>query len=141
MERLISPVPLPLARPAAVWDRFWRQRGACALGDRDRVFARNRSADQDAALRLCRFCAVQTEYLAHALDERILEGVYGGTTSLWRQQLLARRPGVTPWHRLLARAHAEHHRCLPAPPPHHRRPSHSPQSHSCRPTLREAPQP
>ncbi|MFE6692336.1 WhiB family transcriptional regulator [Streptomyces sp. NPDC057743] len=91
------------------WDRFWRQRAACRDGDLDHLFfAPNRSPGQQEALRWCRHCAVQTECLALALDERLLEGVFGGTTGAWRRALLARRPQVQCWRTLLSTARAQH---------------------------------
>ncbi|MEU5431597.1 WhiB family transcriptional regulator [Streptomyces olivoreticuli] len=112
----------PSAAGARSWDVYWRQRGACTRPDSDKYFFATRShACQQEALQICGRCAVSTECLAYALDERIPEGIYGGTTADWRRELLRRRLQVTSWRDLLERARAEHHRthapCLPQPAP------------------------
>lgn len=101
---------------------YWRQRGACTLSEGDAYFFATRSqVYQQEALQICRMCTVSTECLAYALDGRILEGIFGGTTADWRRELLERRPQVTSWRDLLERARAEHHRahapCLPRSTP------------------------
>ncbi|MFC8443345.1 WhiB family transcriptional regulator [Streptomyces griseoincarnatus] len=49
-----------------------------------------------------------TECLAHALDNRVEHGVWGGITGRERRALLRRRPTVTSWRRLLDTARQEH---------------------------------
>ena len=49
----------------------------------------------------CRACPVRTECLAHALDERIEFGVWGGATERERRALLRSRPDVRSWAELL----------------------------------------
>ncbi|MCC2280833.1 WhiB family transcriptional regulator [Streptomyces sp. ET3-23] len=117
VERLI-----PASAGAQPWDAYWRQRGACNLPDGDSYFfATRRQIYQQQALETCRMCVVSTECLAYALDERIPEGVFGGATAQWRQDLLERRPQVTSWRNLLERARTEHYRAtsprLPRPMP------------------------
>ncbi|MEU5185506.1 WhiB family transcriptional regulator [Streptomyces longwoodensis] len=64
----------PSAAGARSWDVYWRQRGACTRPDSDKYFFATRShACQQEALQICGRCAVSTECLAYALDERIPE--------------------------------------------------------------------
>ena len=51
---------------------------------------------------------MRTECLAHALDQRVECGVWGGMTERERRALLRRRPDVTSWSELLADARAAH---------------------------------
>ncbi|WP_262009241.1 WhiB family transcriptional regulator [Streptomyces sp. FIT100] len=95
-------------RQLSLWDRHWRQHGACAGSDTNLFFADNRSCGQEEALEICASCPVRTECLAYALDERFPYGIFGGTTPAWRRDLLHRRPHVTSWRGLLLRARAEH---------------------------------
>ncbi|MFG3284526.1 WhiB family transcriptional regulator [Streptomyces sp. NPDC048111] len=84
----------------------WTERAVCGEADAEALFAEG-AKQQDAAA-LCAMCPVRTECLAHALDERIEFGVWGGMTERERRSLLRRRPDVTSWRRLLERARAEH---------------------------------
>lgn len=105
-------------RPIDDWDYYWRQRGACTKVDRELFFLSKGSTDQNKAMRACFTCRVRTECLAHALDERIAEGIFGGTTPHWRRELLLRRPQVKSWRSLLITARAEYlHRCHASPSP------------------------
>ena len=90
------------------WAQDWAQRGACASGDPDDLFVQG--AEQNRAKAVCFGCAVRTECLADALDERIEFGVWGGMTERERRALLKRRPNVQSWRRLLETARAEHAR-------------------------------
>ncbi|MFF4740949.1 WhiB family transcriptional regulator [Streptomyces sp. NPDC001262] len=90
------------------WDPYWRQRGVCTHRQGDNLFFGHQPLRQEEAVRICRQCPVTTECLAYALDERITEGIFGGTTARWRGDLLARRPDVRSWRALLERARAEH---------------------------------
>jgi WhiB family redox-sensing transcriptional regulator len=61
-------------------------------------------ARQREARAFCRTCPVRMECLAHALDQRIEFGVWGGTTERERRALLRSRPHVTSWAALLSTA-------------------------------------
>ncbi|MCX4633469.1 MULTISPECIES: WhiB family transcriptional regulator [unclassified Streptomyces] len=67
-------------------------------------------AAQNRAKAVCGGCPVRTECLAHALDQRIEHGVWGGMTDRERRALLRRRPTVTSWRKLLEAARREHDR-------------------------------
>ncbi|MFJ8826655.1 WhiB family transcriptional regulator [Streptomyces sp. NPDC102467] len=84
----------------------WWERAMCRTADPDDLFVEG--AAQTGAKRICAACVVKTECLAHALDERIEHGVWGGMTERERRSLLRRRPTVASWHRLLAAAEADH---------------------------------
>ncbi|WP_414167548.1 WhiB family transcriptional regulator [Streptoverticillium reticulum] len=90
------------------WDPHWRRRSVCTHRQGDSLFFGHEALRQEEAVRICRRCPVTTECLAYALDERIAEGIFGGTTARWRGNLLARRPEVTSWRALLERARAEY---------------------------------
>ncbi len=66
-------------------------------------------ARQREARQLCRGCPVRTECLAHALDQRIEFGVWGGMTERERRALLRNRPDVRSWADLLADARDAHY--------------------------------
>ncbi|WP_172388127.1 WhiB family transcriptional regulator [Streptomyces sp. MNP-20] len=91
-----------------VWDVCWPERAACAGLATERFFAPPGSPRQQATLELCAQCRVRTECLAHALDERIGHGVYGGTDARWRRRLLQRCPQVASWRAVLGSARAVH---------------------------------
>lgn len=86
----------------------WSERGLCRTANPDDLFVEG--AAQNRAKALCGGCGVRTECLAHALDERIEYGVWGGMTERERRALLRRRPTVTSWRRLLETARAAHER-------------------------------
>ncbi|MBB5926635.1 WhiB family redox-sensing transcriptional regulator [Streptomyces echinatus] len=65
-------------------------------------------AAQNRAKALCNGCPVRTECLAHALDNRIEHGIWGGMTERDRRSLLRRRSTVSSWRRLLEIARTEH---------------------------------
>jgi WhiB family redox-sensing transcriptional regulator len=73
----------------------WRVSANCRNGDPDRLFVTG--AKQRDARAICRGCPVLTECLAHALDERIEFGVWGGMTERERRAVLRRRPDVACW--------------------------------------------
>jgi WhiB family redox-sensing transcriptional regulator len=52
---------------------------------------------------------VRTECLAHALDERVEFGVWGGMTERERRALLRSRPDVASWSELLFAAREAHY--------------------------------
>src|SRR6476620_2059906 len=84
----------------------WRRRARCRTGDPNELFVTG--ARQRDARTVCRGCPVRTECLAHALDQRIEFGVWGGMTERERRALLRRRPDVRSWAELLADARAAH---------------------------------
>ncbi|MFZ3565731.1 WhiB family transcriptional regulator [Streptomyces sp. BH097] len=84
----------------------WWDKAACKATDPEELFVEG--AAQSHAKRFCDTCVVRTECLAHALDERIEYGVWGGATERERRALLRRRPTVTSWRNLLEAARAEH---------------------------------
>lgn len=84
----------------------WRTAARCRTADAEDLFVTG--ARQREARVFCRVCPVRTECLAHALDQRIEFGVWGGTTERQRRALLRMRPDVTSWRDLLADARAAH---------------------------------
>ncbi|RSS84995.1 WhiB family transcriptional regulator, partial [Streptomyces sp. WAC02707] len=64
----------------------WSQRAACRTVDPDELFVEG--AAQNKAKALCTGCPVRTECLAHALDQRIEHGIWGGMTERERRALL-----------------------------------------------------
>lgn len=82
----------------------WRVSANCRNGDPERLFVTG--AKQREARSICRGCPVLTQCLAHALDERIEFGVWGGMTERERRAMLRRRPEVTSWEPLLRAAAA-----------------------------------
>ena len=90
----------------------WASRGACRTSDPDALFVQG--AAQNRAKAVCMGCAVRTECLADALDNRVEFGVWGGMTERERRALLRRRPNVSSWRRLLEAARAEHERSSPS---------------------------
>ncbi|MFP5019298.1 WhiB family transcriptional regulator [Pseudonocardia phyllosphaerae] len=93
-------------RPSGpVWN--WRIAARCRTTDAEDLFVTG--SRQREAKEFCVRCPVRTECLAHALDNEIDSGVWGGTTERERRALLRRRPGVGDWARLLGRARSEHY--------------------------------
>ncbi|MDJ0385196.1 WhiB family transcriptional regulator [Streptomyces sp. G-G2] len=86
----------------------WAERAACRATDPEELFVEG--AAQTLAKAVCSGCVVRTECLAHALDQRVEHGVWGGMTERERRALLRRRPTVTSWRRLLEAARSEHER-------------------------------
>jgi WhiB family redox-sensing transcriptional regulator len=85
----------------------WRVAARCRTVDADGLFVTG--ARQREARQFCRTCPVRTECLAHALDQRIEFGVWGGMTERERRALLRARPGVRSWADLLADARTAHY--------------------------------
>ncbi|MEU6319414.1 WhiB family transcriptional regulator [Streptomyces sp. NPDC047009] len=84
----------------------WAERGACRGLNPEELFVE--ASAQHRVKAVCAGCAVRTECLAFALDQRIEHGVWGGMTERERRSLLRRRPTVTSWRRLLEAARTEH---------------------------------
>jgi WhiB family transcriptional regulator, redox-sensing transcriptional regulator len=82
--------------------RNWRQRARCRDENPDSLFVQG--AQQRDVREVCKACPVRTECLAHALDNRIRFGVWGGMTERERKALLKRRPDVVSWAGLLEAA-------------------------------------
>nr|WP_166659898.1 WhiB family transcriptional regulator [Actinomycetospora succinea] len=80
----------------------WRHSARCRDEDPETLFVQG--ALQRDAREVCRSCPVRTECLAHALDNRIRFGVWGGMTERERRALLKRRPDVISWAALLESA-------------------------------------
>lgn len=86
----------------------WRVAARCRTADAEELFVSG--AMQQEAKQFCRSCPVRTECLAHALDQRIEFGVWGGATERERRSLLRARPDVGSWSDLLITARTEHYR-------------------------------
>ena len=84
----------------------WRAAARCRTTDAEGLFVTG--ARQREAREFCRACPVRTECLAHALDQRIEFGVWGGATERERRALLRSRPHVTSWAALLLAAREAH---------------------------------
>ncbi|MFF0740639.1 WhiB family transcriptional regulator [Streptomyces sp. NPDC004111] len=84
----------------------WAARAKCRTVDADALFAEG--AAQNAGTQVCTACPVRTECLAHALDQRIEYGIWGGMTERERRALLRRRPAVSSWRLLLETAREDH---------------------------------
>jgi WhiB family transcriptional regulator, redox-sensing transcriptional regulator len=90
----------------------WRAFARCRTKDAEGLFVTG--ARQRAVRSFCRACPVRTECLAHALDQRVEFGVWGGMTERERRALLRGRPDVTSWAALLSAARAAHDAGRPA---------------------------
>jgi WhiB family transcriptional regulator, redox-sensing transcriptional regulator len=93
-------VPFATAGSASTFD--WRHSARCRDDDPETLFVQG--AQQRDAREVCKACPVRTECLAHALDNRIRFGVWGGMTERERKALLKRRPDVISWAALLESA-------------------------------------
>jgi WhiB family transcriptional regulator, redox-sensing transcriptional regulator len=87
------------------WINDWTTVAACRDEAPDTLFVSG--AAQHRAKSVCRGCAVRTECLADALDNRVEFGVWGGLTERERRALLRRRPDVESWQVLLGTAMTE----------------------------------
>ncbi len=85
----------------------WRAAARCRAADAEELFVAG--ALQREARQFCQSCPVRTECLAHALDQRIEFGVWGGMTERERRALLRQRPDVESWSDLLHDARAAHY--------------------------------
>ncbi|MER5946551.1 WhiB family transcriptional regulator [Streptomyces sp. NPDC001904] len=88
----------------------WEERASCCAVDPDEMFLDG--AAQSHAKNICKPCPVRTECLAHALDQRIQYGLWGGMTERERRALLRRRPEVASWAQLLETARRRHARAV-----------------------------
>jgi len=68
----------------------WMLRGSCRGAD-TRAFFPSNGLGVEAAQRVCRGCAVQSECLEYALVNRIEQGVWGGASERERRRILRRR--------------------------------------------------
>ncbi len=94
-------------------DWNWRAASRCRTTDAESLFVSG--ARQREAREFCRTCPVRTECLAHALDEQIEFGVWGGMTERERRALLRTRPDVTSWSDLLVTARDAHYSAAGSP--------------------------
>lgn len=85
----------------------WRAAARCRTNDAEGLFVTG--ARQREARQFCRTCPVRTECLAHALDQRIEFGVWGGMTERERRALLRARSDVRSWGELLSDARDAHY--------------------------------
>jgi WhiB family redox-sensing transcriptional regulator len=85
----------------------WRDAALCRSTDAEELFVTG--AAQREARQFCRTCPVRTECLAHALDQRVEFGVWGGMTERERRALLRTRPDVQSWADLLNQARDAHY--------------------------------
>lgn len=100
----------------------WRTAARCTVADSDTLFVQGRH--QRDARQFCHSCPVRTECLAHALDNRVERGVWGGMTERERRAVLTNRPQVQSWATLLHAArtayytaqndNTQHHTTQPA---------------------------
>jgi WhiB family redox-sensing transcriptional regulator len=97
----------------------WRHSARCRDEDPETLFVQG--AQQRDAREVCTACPVRTECLAHALDNRIRFGVWGGMTERERRALLKRRPDVISWAALLESARRAAAASPPANPQAHSR--------------------
>lgn len=88
----------------------WRTAARCRTEHADDLFVTG--ARQREARRFCLPCPVRAECLAHALDQRVEWGVWGGATERERRALLRTRPAVRSWREVLTRAR-DTGRCTP----------------------------
>lgn len=83
----------------------WTLKARCR-GMQDQLFPEG--ADQKRARAVCMGCAVRSECLAEALDNRIEWGVWGGMTERERRQLLRQHTDVSSWSSVLCRKSDDH---------------------------------
>lgn len=76
----------------------WTLQAKCR-GMQDKLFPHG--ADQKRARAVCVACAVRSQCLAEALDNRIEWGVWGGMTERERRQLLRQRTDISDWQSVL----------------------------------------
>ncbi|AZQ32148.1 sigma-70 family RNA polymerase sigma factor [Streptomyces cyaneochromogenes] len=98
----------------------WSTRAACRTVDPWEMFVPARARERRQSD--CLGCPVQIPCLAHALDNRITDGIFGGWSQRERRALLRMAPAVSSWSGILeaagtdfekAAALAQQQRCLP----------------------------
>ena len=72
-------------------DRRWMERAACADLPTTRFFL-TEGESPAGAIAVCEQCPVSSDCLAYALKHRIMDGIWGGTTSQERKRVLRSRP-------------------------------------------------
>jgi WhiB family transcriptional regulator, redox-sensing transcriptional regulator len=97
----------PIATVSTLSSWNWRVAARCRTADADELFVRG--AEQRQVRGFCKNCPVRTECLAHALDEKVEFGVWGGMTERERRAVLRSRPDVGSWADLLGAARVEHY--------------------------------
>jgi WhiB family redox-sensing transcriptional regulator len=94
-----------MLHPSAAERRIaWVSKALCREADPDELFVTG--AAQRRATVICRQCAVVTECLADALDNRIEFGVWGGMTERQRRKLIRQHPEVRSWSQHFAKRSA-----------------------------------
>lgn len=76
----------------------WQAHGKCTTEDPELLFVVG--AEQNTAKRMCNGCDAVNDCLAHALDNNIETGVWGGRTERERRALRRRFPNMN-WHKLI----------------------------------------
>jgi WhiB family redox-sensing transcriptional regulator len=92
---------MTLLAPLAGEQRLaWVAQARCRTADPDELFVTG--AAQKRAAVICRQCAVVTQCLADALDNRVEFGVWGGMTERQRRKLVKQNPEVKSWSEFFA---------------------------------------
>jgi WhiB family redox-sensing transcriptional regulator len=94
----------------------WRGAARCRADEAEELFVTG--AQQREARMFCRSCPVRTECLAHALDQGVEFGVWGGMTERERRALLRTRPDVGSWYDLLTGARSAYYAADPDAAPY-----------------------
>lgn len=84
MSRTLPEVLMPFQRPE------WQHDGACNGIDPD-LFFPTRGNSPKPAVAVCKTCTVADTCLEYALDNRIMNGVWGGHAARGRRKILAAR--------------------------------------------------
>ncbi|BBY25667.1 WhiB family transcriptional regulator [Mycobacterium stomatepiae] len=91
----------PAPRSTGVDGETWESEGLCRNAHPDALFVAK--ARQRRAAKICNGCPVLRQCAAHALDNKVEYGVWGGMTEHRRQTLLKQHPYVLSWAELLSR--------------------------------------
>jgi WhiB family transcriptional regulator, redox-sensing transcriptional regulator len=81
------------ARNKSRWNSTWMALGKCRDMD-PALFFPSDEAGRRAAQRICAVCPVKIPCLEYSLDNRMDEGVWGGTSEQERYRMLRQRPIV-----------------------------------------------